>query len=84
MDTGGRLYLQFGAWEGRPVFGALEGRGELMRRFGAVENANFDDTTLKRYPSLSLRRVLRDPDGPSKILAALNWMDERIAQAFPR
>jgi hypothetical protein len=78
LKTDGRLYLQFGSWSGRPVFGSLESRRELVKRFGAVNNANFDETTFKRYPSLSLRRILRDPDGPSKILSALNWMEERI------
>lgn len=57
----------------------MEPRGELVKRLGAVNEANFDETTVKRYPSLSLRRILRDPDGPSKILDALNWMEQRIA-----
>lgn len=61
LDTGGRLYLQFGAWEGRPVFGSLERRSELVKRFGAIENANLDDTSLKRYPSLSLQRIFLIP-----------------------
>ena len=81
LHTDGRLYLQFGSWEGRPVFGSLENRSELVKRFGAVNNANFDDMTLKKYPSLSLRRILRDPDGPSKILGALKWMEKRITDA---
>jgi hypothetical protein len=79
LTTDGRLYFQFGAWEGRPVFGPLERRNELVKRFGAIDNANFDDTTIKKYPSLSLRRILRDPDGPSKLFAALSWMEERIS-----
>lgn len=78
LSTDGRLYFQFGSWEGRPVFGPLPARGELVRRFGAVNEANFDETTVKRFPSLSLRRILRDPNGPSKVFDALNWMDECI------
>ena len=78
LKTDGRLYFQFGFWEGRPVFGPLELRRELVKRFGAVNEANFDETTAKRYPSLSLRRILRDPEGPSKILDALSWMEERL------
>ena len=83
LKTDGRLYFQFGSWEGRPVFGPQEPRKELVKRFGAVNEANFDETTFKRYPSLSLRRILRDPDGPSKILNALNWMEQCIAARAP-
>jgi hypothetical protein len=78
LNTDGRLYFQFGAWEGRPVFGPLEIRSELVKHFGAIDNANFDDATIKKYPSLSLRRILSDSNGPSKLFAALNWMEERI------
>jgi hypothetical protein len=79
LKTDGRLYFQFGSWEGRPVFGPLEPRRELVERFGRVNESGFDETTFTRYPSLSLRRILRDPDGPSKILSALNWMDQCVA-----
>lgn len=78
LATDGRVYFQFGAWEGRPVFGPAEERAELVKRFGEINNANFDESTTKKYPSLSLRRILRDPNGPSKLFAALNWMEEQI------
>jgi hypothetical protein len=72
LGTDGRLYLQFGAWEGRPVFGSSERRSDLVRRFAAVNNADLDESSVKRFPNLTLQRILQDPDGRSKILAALN------------
>lgn len=83
LKTDGRLYFQFGSWEGRPIFGPVESRKELVRRFGAVNEAGFDEDTFNRYPSLSLRRILRDPDGTSKILDALNWMEQRVTNKLP-
>jgi hypothetical protein len=64
---------------GTPRLWSIRNRLELVKRFGAVENANFDDSTAKKYPSLSLRRILRDPNGPRKILETLNWMEERVS-----
>jgi hypothetical protein len=83
LATDGRLYLQFGAWEGRPVFGSLDERRELVNRFAAVNGSNFSSDVATKFPSLSLRRIMRDPNGASKVLAALNWMDDQIGRLRP-
>jgi hypothetical protein len=41
LSTDGKLWLQFGSLEGKPVFGTAEARHELMRRFNVVNGVNF-------------------------------------------
>ncbi len=81
LSTDGKVWLQFAALEGKPVFGSLERRRELMNRFGAVKGAGFVESDLGRYPSIPLGKIAADPDGLPKMLAALNWMDDQIAAA---
>lgn len=84
LGTNVRLFFQFGGWKGRSVFGELRDREDLVRRFGEINDSGFDENTPEKYPSLSLRRILRDPDGSSKLFAALNWMENRIAEHAQR
>ena len=79
LSTDGKLWLQFGALQGKPVFGPLDKRRELMTRLGAVEGANLTESDLIKYRSLPLSKIVADKDGLSKILSALNWMDDQIA-----
>ena len=48
--------------------------------FGAIKDANLVEADLTRYRSIALSKVAADPDGLSKILSALEWMDEQIVR----
>ena len=79
LSTDGKLWLQFGSLEGKPVFGPLDKRKDLMSRFNTIKGVNFIEADLGRYPSIALTKIAADPEGLSKILLTLNWMDEQIA-----
>lgn len=69
----------------KPVFGPIEQRRELLKRFGAVDGFDFTDADLTRYRSLPLSKIAADPNGATKILSALHWMEEQIeSQTVPR
>jgi hypothetical protein len=80
LSTDGKLWLQFAALDRKPVFGSLDKRRELMTQFGAIKDANLVEADLTRYRSIALSKVAADPDGLSKILSALEWMDEQIVR----
>jgi hypothetical protein len=81
LSTDGKLWLQFGSLEGKPVFGTAEARHELMSRFNVVNGVNFTDADLKRFPGIALSTIAADPQGEEKILEALAWMGDQIEQA---
>ena len=78
LSTDGKLWLQFGSLEGKPVFGSTKSRRTLMGHFNAINNVNFTDTDLKKFPGISLRTIAVDPDGVTKVIKALSWMEEQI------
>jgi hypothetical protein len=45
LSTDGNLWLQFNSLEGKPVFGPLDKRRELMNRFGAIQGTSFVEMT---------------------------------------
>lgn len=79
LSTDGKIWLQFGALQGKPIFGPLDKRRELMSRFGAIRGTSFVDTDLERYPSIALSKVAADPEGLPKLLSTLNWIDDEIS-----
>jgi hypothetical protein len=79
LSTDGKLWLQFGSLQNKPVFGALDKRRELMRRFGEIRGAGFVEADLGLYPAIPLSKIAEDPEGLSKVLSALNWLDDQIA-----
>jgi hypothetical protein len=81
LSTDGKLWLQFASLEGKPVFGPLETRRELMRRLGTVHGVQLDEPDLTRYPSIPLSKIGNDPQGLERILSALNWMDVQLRNA---
>lgn len=81
LSSDGKLWLQFGALEGKPVFGLIEARRALMEHFNEVRGANLREADLTKYPSISLRTIATDPDGKAKVLDALAWMKEQIDRA---
>jgi len=80
LSTDSKLWLQFGSLQGKPVFGPIEKRRELMNRIGAVDGVNFVDADVQKYPSLPLSKIAANPKGLPKVLSALNWMDEQLSQ----
>jgi hypothetical protein len=79
LTTSGKLKLQFRYLEDKPVFGPLDKRRELMKRFAAIQGTTLGEADLAKNPALKLSTIAADPDGLSKILAALNWTNEQIA-----
>jgi hypothetical protein len=79
LSTNRKLRLQFKFLEDKPVFGPLDKRREMMKRFAAIQGANLGEADLAKKPALKLSTIAGDPDGLSKILAALNWTYEQIA-----
>lgn len=81
LSSDGKLWLQFGALDNKPVFGPIEARRSLMERFNEIRGANLRDADLSKYPSISLRTIATDPEGKAKVMNALEWMEEQIYQA---
>jgi hypothetical protein len=80
LSSDGKLWLQFGALKQKPVFGSDQARLALMQRFNTIVGANLKEADLTKYPSISLHTIAADPEGETKILAALKWMEDQITQ----
>lgn len=80
LSSDGKLWLQFGALENKPVFGPIEARRSLLERFNAIRGANLREADLTKYPSISLRTIAADPEGETKVMNALKWVEEQIDQ----
>jgi hypothetical protein len=78
LSSDGKLYLQFGALENKPVFGSLERRRELMQHFNAIKGVHFGEGDLTKYRNIPLSTIAADPEGPTKVIAALKWIEEQI------
>jgi hypothetical protein len=81
LSSDGKIWLQFGSLQNKPVFGALDSRRELMDRFSAIDGVTFVDADLAKYPCIPLGKISSDPGGLSKFLSALNWMDGQITHS---
>jgi hypothetical protein len=81
LTSDGKLWFQFGSLENKPIFGSIDKRRELMLKVDAVDGVNFTDADLTKVRSLPLRVIAADPKGPAKIIAALTWMEEQIAES---
>lgn len=78
LSSDGKLWIQFGSLEKKPVFGPIEARRELMQRFNEIDGVRLTDADLAKYPSIPLSTIARDPHGPKKTIAALTWMEQQI------
>jgi hypothetical protein len=81
LSTDGKLWLQFGSLRGRPVFGSPDKCRELMSKFSSIEGIKLTDDDLLKYPSISLSKIAADPEGITKVTAALDWMHQQIANS---
>jgi hypothetical protein len=78
LSSDGKLWLQFGSLEGKPIFGSIESRSSLMQQFNTIENVNFTDADLTKYRAIALSTIASDPMGETKIVEALTWMGRQI------
>ena len=78
LSSNGKLYFQFGSLANKPVFGSIDNQRELMRKLNEIQNVDFSEADLSKYPGIPLSLITQDPAGPSKIMSALHWIDERI------
>lgn len=78
LTSDGKIWVQFGALENKPIFGPLESRRALMERFNAINGINFAEADLAKYRSFSLRTIANDPNGLEKLIGVLNWMEQQI------
>jgi hypothetical protein len=83
LSTDGKLWFQFGALENKPVFGPMANRRALMERLNAIHGVNFSDADLTKYRSIPLRIVANDPEGDSRLFAALTWMAQQLEHFNP-
>ncbi|WP_156527924.1 hypothetical protein [Bradyrhizobium stylosanthis] len=81
LSTDGSLWLQFASLDKKPVFGPIPARQALMQQFNAIKGVDLKDSDLTRYPSITLRTIAEDPEGETKVLNALKWMEEQIERA---
>lgn len=81
LSTDGKLWLQFAPLDNKPVFGPIAARHALMQQFNTIKGANLKDNDLTKYPSIPLRTIAADPEGETKVLNALKWMEEQIDRA---
>jgi hypothetical protein len=78
LSSDGKLWFQFGSLENKPVFGPIDARRALMQQFNSINGVNFTDAELTKFRSMPLSTIASDPDGPSKVIAALTWMEQQI------
>ncbi|WP_316182264.1 hypothetical protein [Bradyrhizobium sp. SZCCHNRI1009] len=78
LSSDGKLWLQFGALENKPIFGSMDARRKLLERFNAIKGVDLREADLSKYPSISLRTIAQDPAGRASLIAALKWMEEQI------
>jgi hypothetical protein len=79
LSSDGKLWFQFGALENKPVFGSIAARRELMDKLNAIEGVNLSDVDLTKYRGIPLQVIAKDPEGESKLLAALEWMKQQLS-----
>lgn len=81
LSTDGSLWLQFAPLDKKPVFGSIAERQALMQQFNAIKGADLKNSDLTKYPSIPLHTIAQDPEGETKVLNALRWMEEQIYRA---
>jgi hypothetical protein len=81
LSTDGKVWIQFGSLKNKPVFGDLAARAILMQHFNEIPGVKLTEADLARYPSIPLSVISTDPQGPSKFLNALKWMEQQIGNA---
>ena len=81
LSTEGKVWVPVGQMKGRPVFGDVETRRELLSRFGQVTGGNFGEKDLDRLPGVTFAAIAADPEGTKKVLDAFEWVIEQVRLA---
>jgi phosphoglycolate phosphatase-like HAD superfamily hydrolase len=81
LSTEGKVWLQFKSLEGKPVFGDIDVRREMMSRFAKIDGVKFDEGTLTRWAAVPLAQVAADPAGVAKLIGAFDWIVEQVKAA---
>jgi hypothetical protein len=79
-EGGGRIWLNFKFLDGKPVFGSIDMRRELLNRFSAIEGAGLTEADLANCSSISLSKIAADPKGVDKVISALNWINDKVSE----
>ncbi|MFG1374646.1 hypothetical protein V5F32_20910 [Xanthobacter oligotrophicus] len=81
LSTEGKVWLQLKSLQGKPVFGGIDERRELLRHFAQVEGSGLTEAAADGWPAISLDRIAADPQGTDKVLSALQWIVDRVKEA---
>ena len=81
LSTEGKVWLQFSSLQGKPVFGSLDERRELLRRFAQVEDSGLTETAVNGWAAISLARIAADSQGTNKVISAFQWIADRVKAA---
>lgn len=81
LSTEGKIWLQFKSLEGKPVFGDLNQRRELLKRFAEIGGTDLKESSLNGWASVPLSLVTADPSGSTKLVSALDWMVRQVKEA---
>lgn len=81
LSTEGKVWLQFKSLEGKPVFGDMDRRRELMRRFAEVDGVTLNESSLNRWAAVPLTQAAADPAGATKLISAFEWIIQQVKEA---
>ena len=77
LSTEGKLWFQFDSLKGKPIFGDMNLRRELMKRF-SIEGAGFVEADLVRWKAIPLSTIAADAGAIETIRAAFVWLDQTV------
>jgi len=78
LSSDGKLNFQFGSLENKPVFGPITTRRALMDKFNLIDGVKLTEADLTKFRSVPISTIASDPEGESKLMSALTWMEQQI------
>ena len=81
LSTEGKVWLPFRTLEGKPIFGDVDRRREMMGRFAEIEGSGLTDASLMGWAAIPLARAAADPNGSAKLIAAFDWILQQVKSA---
>jgi hypothetical protein len=77
IHSDGMLGIYFQYMIGRPVFGALEMRQDLLRRLNEIPGVSLSESALTKRPLVSLQ-VFASKPATDQFLAVMDWFVEQL------
>ncbi|MET7247320.1 hypothetical protein ABZT49_28615 [Methylobacterium sp. EM32] len=74
----GNVWLQLKHLETKSVLNSAEERREIVRLFAQVEGSDLSEAAIDGWATLPLARIAADPRGVEKVVAALQWIVDRV------